>query len=211
MPAPEASVPEASVPETSVPETSVPSAAIEDGSSALPSEEQYVFNDAQTASGDADAGAAGSLDTFGVWDLVRMVLVLLVVIGAIYGVIALLRRRVGTRLEEEDSPIRILASRNIGTNQEIHAVMIGRQVLILGGCESGLQLITRVEDQETIDELVLAHSVAPASVAKSKTFGTVLGKWLGNLAVPGTNSEKPGKTASVSFLRSQQDRLRSLK
>ena len=44
-----------------------------------------------------------------------MLLVLLMVIGAIYGVISLLRRRVPVESEDEDSPIRILATRTVGS------------------------------------------------------------------------------------------------
>ncbi len=176
-------------------------------------EEDFVFSGNENIP-TSDDGAATDLDTFGVWDLVRMVLVLLVVIGAIYGVIALLRRKVSSDIVDEDSPIRILASRSVGAGQEIHAVMIGRQVLVLGGGDGGLHLITRVEDQETIDELVLAHSSGSTGGNSHRTFGAVLGQWLGNMAVPGSdrhNNIADGDNRGLSFLRAQQNRLRNLR
>jgi flagellar biogenesis protein FliO len=188
-------------------------------------EEDFVFSGEENGTAPED-GTGSGLDTFGVWDLLRMVLVFLVVIGAIYGVISLLRRRVTADNSAEDSPIRILASRSVGAGQEIHAVMIGRQVLILGGGDGGLHLITRVEDQETIDELVLAHSAGSGSGRSSRTFGAILGQWLGNVAVPGSGgsggasgrngSGRSGGTADedvrgLSFLKAQQNRLRNLR
>jgi len=192
----------------------------EAAASTLPDEETLLFSGAEGESaGGADAGTPG-VDTFGVWDLLRMILVLLMVVGAIYGLISLLRRRVNRTEEEDDSPIRVLASRSVGTGQ-IHAVMVGQQVLLLGGGDSGLELITRVEDQETIDELVLAHSAGAGG--KTQTFGAVLGRWIGNLAVPGSGNADtdangaaaPGdggpRDYGVSFFRSQTDRLRKLR
>lgn len=215
-------------------ETSPPSAesvGTTGAGDALPAEDTLVFGE---GAADETTATGGGVDAFGVWDLLRMLLVLLMVIGAIYGVISLLRRRVNTEPEEEDSPIRVLASKRVGAGNEIHAVMIGRHVLVLGGGDGGLELITRVEDQETIDELVLAHSTGAASKARGATFGAVLGRWLGNLAVPGSNGSKvgTGRTGSdgtvggvasgesggtdrsgdaFSFFRTQNDRLRRLR
>lgn len=193
--------------------------------SPLREEESFVF----ASDNEPDMGATGDPDinAFGVWDLVRMVLVLLMVVAAIYGLIALLRKRVRPQVEEESSPIRILASKSVGEN-EIHAVMIGSQVIVLGGGASGLELITRIEDQETIDELVLSHSTGTATQQRGRTFGSVLAGWLGNIAVPGTNttggsarfgtgSSRTGASSTskggdtLSFLRSQQERLRNLR
>ncbi|MFP4153208.1 MAG: flagellar biosynthetic protein FliO [Alkalispirochaeta sp.] len=149
-----------------------------------------------------------------------MVLVLLMVVGAVYGLISLLRRRVNRPEEEDDSPIRVLATRTVGASQ-IYAVMVGRQVLLLGGGDGGLELITRVEDQETIDELVLAHSAGTGRSAP--TFGAVFTRWIGNLAVPGSGSGKASRRGGgtpeggtvqsngVSFFRTQSDRLRKLR
>ena len=188
----------------------------------LPREEDLVFSTDGADAPDAADGADEDLSTFGVWDLLRMVLVLLLVVGAVYGLITLLRRRVGSEPEEDDSPIRVLASRNLGGAQELHAVMVGKKVLLLGGGEAGLQLISTIDDQETVDELVLFHSSGSAGGAGRRTFGAVAAQWLGNLTVPGTHAGRSGRgkkadgqaaghAAGGGFLRSQQDRLRHLR
>ncbi len=184
------------------------------GASPMEGEEQYVFSgDGGSGTGEGE-NAPAELDTFGVWDLVRMVVVLLLVVAAVYGVITLLRRRIESPASDEESPIRVLASRTLSTNQELHAVMIGRQVMILGGGDGGLHLITRVEDQETIDELILAHSSGSTGGSRGRTFGSVLAQWLGNAAVPGAADSRKGEVADrpgMSLLKAQQNRLRNLR
>jgi flagellar protein FliO/FliZ len=185
----------------------------------LPDERSLVFEGGGGAAvaPDAEAEAVGA---FGVWDLLRMVLVLLLVIGAVYAVISLLRRRMPGEAEEEESPIRVLASRNLGNNRDIHAVMVGKQVWILGGGDAGVSLISTVEDQETIDELVLAHSAAVPGTRP--TFGAALGRWFGNLAVPGSGSRSATSAgtagggsvqtpAGAGFVRAYHDRLRHMR
>ncbi len=164
-----------------------------------------------------DGEPVGEVGAFGVADLLRMVLVLLMVIGAIYGVVSFLRRRTPSKDSDEDSPIRLLATRNIGANRDLYAVMIGRQVMVLGGGDQSLQLITTVDDQETIDELVLAAS-STAERSQPRTFGSMLGRWIGNAAVPGSGTTA-GPTPSAdgeatqirSFLQVQQERLRRMR
>jgi hypothetical protein len=95
--------------------------------------------------------------------------------------------------------------------------------MLLGGGDAGVQLLTTVEDQETIDELVLAHSTA--TTGTRRTFGGMLGQWINNFTVPGTGSSPTpgghadGSTPSASpdagvgggFFRTQHDRLRQMR
>jgi flagellar biogenesis protein FliO len=191
-----------------------------------PDENEFRFAGGESgAEGDGAGGAADGedLSAFGLSDLLRMVLVLLMVVGAVYGVVAFLRRRIPATVGESDSPIRVLASRNLGANKDLHAVMIGPKVIIVGGGEASLRLITTVEDQETIDELILAAS---AVEPRQRTFGSLLGGWLNNMAVPGSKTDAssdvnggsgPGGNGSGessqirSFLHLQQERLRKLR
>ena len=193
------------------------------GRSDRPREEDLVFSGGDTTGSVNPATEDGEVSAFGIWDLIRMVLVLLLVVGAVYGIVMLLRRRIGSEVDDSDSPIRILASRNLGGNRDLHVVMIGSRVMLLGGGDAGVQLLTTVEDQETIDELVLAHS--STSPGKRRTFGGLLGQWMNNFTVPGTaSSQAPsghagGSAPSASadagvgggFLRTQHDRLRQMR
>ncbi|MCG8480333.1 MAG: flagellar biosynthetic protein FliO [Spirochaetales bacterium] len=188
--------------------------------SAFPGEEDLVF---ATDSGEAAVSTDGpdvaeGPAAFGMWDLLRMLLVLITVLGAIYGLITLLRRRIPSGPDESDSPIKVLVTRNLGGSRDLHAVMVGKEVMLLGGNESGVQLITTIDDQETIDELVLAHSSGTAS--QRRTFGAVFAQWVGNLTVPGSGRGGPGASATgheggvrigSGFVQSQQRRVRQMR
>ncbi|MEX2443563.1 MAG: flagellar biosynthetic protein FliO [Alkalispirochaeta sp.] len=200
-----------------------PETPADQGRADRPREEDLVFSGSTAGGQVGPATEAGEISAFGIWDLVRMVLVLLMVVGAVYGVVMLLRRRVGSESDDSDSPIRILASRNLGGNRDLHVVMIGKRVMLLGGGDSGVQLLTTVEDQETIDELVLAHSTAHPG--QRRTFGGLLGQWINNFTVPGTQTHMPGGGSGrgsapssspdagvgAGFFQTQHDRLRHMR
>jgi flagellar biogenesis protein FliO len=213
--------------QTSAAETSVQPEGELDGDGAesvrpvAPDENQFVFEGGEDPSSETVAGG-DDLSAFGIWDLLRMVLVLLLVVGAVYGLVMLLRRRVGADPDERDSPIRVLASRTLSGNRDIHAVMVGKTVLLLGGGDGGVQLLATLDDQETIDELVLAHSSTRTD--GRKTFGRLLGNWIGNFTVPGAHESSGSGAGGASptsqsgmggfgggFFRAQQDRLRHMR
>lgn len=182
-------------------------------------ESGYRFAPTDQPDGESEAdrvGTAGDVGAFGIWDLLRMLLVLLMVIGAVYGVISFLRRRVPDSTEDEESPIRVLATRSIGANKELYAVMIGSHVMILGGGDSSLDLLTTIEDQETIDELLLSAS-SKATRPVQRTFAAMLGRWLNNVTVPGstapdTTAAGGGEASQIrSFLHLQHERLRKMR
>lgn len=189
---------------------------------ALPSEDELVFADADGGA-PADALDASGPTAFGIWDLARMVLVLLLVVGAVYGLILLLRQRTARGNDTDaDSPIRVLATRSLGNNRDVHVVMIGSEVMVLGGGEGGVQLLRTIDDQETIDELVLAHSatVVPGS---GRGFASTLARWIGSFSgrvsldddAERATADDPGSPvtleSSSSFLSSQQSRLRQMR
>lgn len=177
----------------------------------LPSEDTLVFRDEDAAA--TDAAEPAEVGAFGVWDLVRMILVLLLVVGTIYGIVAFLRRRAPGSDSDSDSPIRVLATRSLGGSREIYAVMIGRSVYVLAGGDQAMQLVTRIDDRETVDELVLAHS---HEQPRQRTFGSMLSQVLANLAVPGSAAveraaEKASSGAAASLLKAQRDRVRQMR
>lgn len=148
------------------------------------------------------------IGTFGVGDLLRMVIVLVLVAGAVYGVIALLRRRIPAQEEDADSPIQVLATRRLGTGNEVFAVMVGKSVFLLGGSDSGVSRLATIDDKETIDELVLAHSrTTPAK----RTFAQSLGEWFSNLAVPGSQREDNSNAVPLGADGGIQRRLQRLR
>ena len=120
-------------------------------------ERSLTFGDGAGEDGE-DAGAQpGSINSFGVWDFVRMVIVLGIVIAIIYVVFYLLKRASGGRFE--NSPmIRVLGSHGLPGNKALHLVEVGRQVFLIGVGDDSITLVSEISDQESLDELRLKAS-----------------------------------------------------
>lgn len=157
----------------------------------------------QTPIGQEDPAAAGTGRVAGVttWDFVRMLLVLAAVVAVIYVVFRVIRKS-GRRSAVENDLITVLGSRTLAGSRGLHLVRVGKSVYLVGSSESSVGLVSRVDDQETVDELLL--QAAKQTPTAKRTFSEVLAGLLpqgaGKLALP----EGPG------FLRKQRDRLRRM-
>lgn len=165
--------------------------------------------DAAAGSGTAPAAAtavqAPGVDT---WDFVRMLLVLALVVGVIYGVFWLLRR--GGRLKTpENEMIRVLGSRSLAGNRALHLVEVGRSVYLVGSAENGVNLVAEVKDQETLDALRV--QAAEEGGTARRTFAATLARVFNPSKGPGAAAGKgTGLGEGADFLRRQRDRLRRI-
>lgn len=134
-------------------------------------ERSLTFGDDAEDDGE-DAGAQpGSINSFGVWDFVRMVIVLGIVIAIIYVVFYLLKRASGGRFE--NSPmIRVLGSHGLPGNKALHLVEVGRQVFLIGVGDDSITLVSEISDQESLDELRLKASTT--TTERSGNFADML-------------------------------------
>jgi flagellar biosynthetic protein FliO len=120
-------------------------------------ETTLTFGEEEDGAPAAGDDAPGSINSFGIWDFVRMVIVLGIVIVIIYVVFYLLKRASGGRLE--NSPlIRVLGSHALPGNKALHLVEVGRQVFLIGVADNSISFISEISDQESLDELRLAAS-----------------------------------------------------
>jgi len=158
-----------------------------------PDETQLFFTDTGNAVDQAPA-------TFGAGDLIRMVLVLVAVVIAIYLVIALLKR-LSREPQHDSDTIRVLASRSVSGNKAVHVVQVGNLYYLLGSGDTDVGLIAHITDQETIDQLQLARSAA------SPTTRTFAERLSGLFAAPGNGESGEG----VVLLQRQRERLRSFR
>jgi flagellar protein FliO/FliZ len=165
--------------------------------------------DAAAGSGTAPAAAtavqAPGVDT---WDFVRMLLVLALVVGIIYGVFWLLRR--GGRLKTpENEMIRVLGSRSLAGNRALHLVEVGRSVYLVGSAENGVNLVAEVKDQETLDAIRVQAAEEGGTTRRS--FAATLARVFNPSKPPGAAAGKrPGLGEGADFLRRQRDRLRRI-
>jgi flagellar protein FliO/FliZ len=143
------------------------------------------------------------------WDYVRMLLILALVVGLIYGVFWLLRR--GQRLKTpENEMIRVLGSRGLGGNRALHLVEVGRSVYLVGAADNSVNLVAEVRDQETIDALRVQAAEEGGKVRRS--FAATLARVFSPPKGPdrGGSGGAAGLGEGADFLRRNRERLRRL-
>lgn len=130
----------------------------------------------------------------------RMIFVLGLVLAAIYGLYALLKRS-ARPAAPSDTYLRVLASATIASGRSLHVVSVGDAAWLVGATDSSIGLISEIKDKEVIDALALRAAEAPQTPRKD--FSAMLGELLGR---------KPGKAHAISdpsdFFSRQKDRLK---
>jgi flagellar protein FliO/FliZ len=148
------------------------------------------------------AGAGGAVaPAVSLWDFVRMLLILALVVVAIYIVLRLLRRKAGRRVQENDL-IRVLGSRTLTATRTLHIVEVGKGVYLVGSSDGGVELIAEITDKESLDSLRLRAAEEPTGARRS--FPAVLA----DIFRPARHSATMGE--SLGFLKGQRDRLKKL-
>jgi flagellar protein FliO/FliZ len=154
-----------------------------------------------TSGGASGATAGGGSPDVSTWDFVRALLVLALVVAAIYLLFHLLKKGAGRKNPENDL-IRMLGSRNLTGNRAMHLVEVGKSVFLVGSTDGGVELISEITDQESLDMVRLKAAEEPAG--KRRSFQEILADLL-----------KPAKKSSsmndgLRFLKSQRERLKKL-
>lgn len=130
----------------------------------------------------------------------RMMLVLGLVIAAIYGLYALLRRSSRPKAAD-DSYLRVLAATSLAAGRSLHVVSLGDKAWLVGSTDTSVALISEIQDKELIDALALRAAEAPQTPRKD--FASMLTELLGRKAVKKTTVPDPG-----DFFSRQKDRLK---
>ncbi len=192
-----------------------------------PAETELLLNQDVAPDAEVDAATAETeLPGVGFGDFVRVVLVLIFVIGLIYAFVWFLKRFTSQKAESE-GVINLLSTRPLKGDTALHLVEVGNQVFLIGSCSNSVNLISEIDDPESIDAVKLATSQSPAAakggfarmLRDRLNAGTGFPRVLGN----GTESGKivssensatvhtgDANSDPASFLRSQKERLKDL-
>ena len=168
---------------------------------------------AQLSSAAADGAVGPAVSTL---DFVRMAVILAAVVGAIYLIFFLIRRGTAARVNENDM-IRLLGSRTLGGNRNLHLVKVGANVYLVGAADEAVNLVAEVTDKESLDSIQLEDAAALTGGAR-RSFGDVLGELFqtarrvsGSATSPptGTAAGRASSTAAEAgtFLARQRQRL----
>ena len=150
-----------------------------------------------------------------------MVLVLGGVIAAIYGIFFLLKR-VGNPRTQPDSLINVLSTQNLQGNRSLHLVEVGNEVFLVGSAEGGVQLVSRIEESETLDAIHMYRSQLSAgtqtfqntlkgifsktsdSTSAAKRQGSAVNPATATAGAAGTTARPSGSSASAAGSQSKQ-------
>lgn len=156
----------------------------------------------------SDTGNGNDTETqgvqvIGVIDLLRMVFVLAGVLASIYGLFWLIKRTKTGSVGVTDSVIQVRDQVILGGSKAIYLVQIGDRMFMVGGTENSLNLLTEIDDKETLQEIQV--TLGQKSQKPVQNFSSLLGDLLGTQ--PG-GTKKPGKGSSFEFLHAQKERLK---
>ena len=116
--------------------------------------------------GDNTAGTGITPPPASALSILRILLTLVVVAAAIYGLVYLVKRFARGGMAR-DPFLKILASAPLGANRSAHIISAGSQAWLVGVAESGVNLIGAIEDKELLDALLLEDSRKSADTAGS--------------------------------------------
>ncbi|MDR2602385.1 MAG: flagellar biosynthetic protein FliO [Spirochaetaceae bacterium] len=146
-----------------------------------------------------DAGQSNGVGAASFFVVLRMVLVLVVVAAASYGVIYFLKRTQKNKLSENQY-LKVLASAPVNAKNQVAVVAVGGKAYLIGTGESSVSFLAEITDKETVDALMLNYTLE-----RSQTNSGVLNfkSLLQNLGVKTGNG-------GASGLGRQRERLKGL-
>jgi len=108
---------------------------------AAPAEQDLVIPD----SGAPGAGSAGG---FGLWDFFRTLLVLALIIGAVYGVLHLLKKVHPKFIQADDKQIKVEAAKVLAPGRIVHIIEVEGRRFLVGSADHGVQLLAELDKKE---------------------------------------------------------------
>jgi flagellar protein FliO/FliZ len=138
--------------------------------------------------------------------ILRILLTLVLAAVAIYGLVYLIKRftRGGTA---QDPFLKVLASTSLGTNRSAHIISVGSQAWLVGAAESGVSLISEIQDKDALDAMLLEDSRRSAeSVSGGSGRFPDFKAMLRRLGMPMDSTLPPGP----EDIRKHGDRLKGL-
>ena len=107
---------------------------------AAPAEQDLVIPDSAAAS----SSGAG----FGLWDFVRTLLVLALVIGAVYGVLHLLKKVQPKFIQADDKKIKVEGTKVIAPGRMVHIIEVEGRRFLVGSSDHSVRLIAELDKKE---------------------------------------------------------------
>jgi flagellar protein FliO/FliZ len=156
-----------------------------------------------TFNGQEDGEAVSAPGALSGFAALRVVLVLALSAAAIYGVVFFFKRL--SKPPEQASPhLKTLARIPVGSGNAVAVVAVGARAWLVGvgAGDGGVSLIAEIEDQETVDAMLLDHSRNDSGAAAGALNFSALLRRLGG----GNNDKRFG----AGDIRKRRERLNKL-
>jgi flagellar protein FliO/FliZ len=137
--------------------------------------------------------------------ILRMLLVLALAALAIYGVVFFIKRLARPQ-EIRDPHLKILARVPLSGDSFAAVLSLGAKAWLVGGGSAGVNLISEIEDTETLETLLLEEANRSAETRRYFDFGSLIRRLSGK-AQSGNSQQESG---SLESLRKQSERLKRL-
>ncbi|MEM5948649.1 flagellar biosynthetic protein FliO [Spirochaetia bacterium 38H-sp] len=170
----------------------------------ISTEEGYILPDIEQKTEEASTSTteSPSLVAFSIWDAMRMILVLAVVLGMIYALFFFLRKT-STKGFLENEIIKIIDTKVLASNKTLYVIKLEELFFLIGVSDSSISLISEISDKDTKDRLELISST---TVSQNKaSFPDLLKRLLSR-----ASTDKQADSKSVDFLEKQKERLKKL-
>ncbi|MCM1321098.1 MAG: flagellar biosynthetic protein FliO [Bacteroides sp.] len=169
-------------------------------------DENSLFLSAENAYAETEARQPSTL-----YLLVRMILVLICVVAAVYGIFYFFRRMTNTAVPQNPY-LKNPVSLALGQGKSVHVVTLGDRAYLVGAADSSVGLIAEIADKELIDAMNLHADAQPAG--KPKDFASLLAAFFPEKKTGGESARIFAKTtaeATADELRKQQNRLQQMR
>jgi len=153
--------------------------------------------------GDNGTGEAAAPPAASVWGIFRVILTLAVVAAAIYGMVLFIKRAArGGRVQ--DPFLKILANAPLGANRGAYIIAVGSRAWLVGAAESGVNLISEIDDKDVLNAMLLEDSrkSAEAPAGRFPDFKALLQR----LGMPVESGAPPGPES----IRKRGERLKGI-
>lgn len=149
-------------------------AATNDQSATTITEESIVFSD--DASGDTGSSAQSYKGPSTVGMFVRMIVVLIIVVGLIYGVLWFIKKKTNV-VKTDDEYLRRAAYINIAPGKSVEVITLIDKAFLIGVTEDNITLLGEIHDDELIKAMNLSAD-KKNNTKKPATFSDVLDMFL---------------------------------
>ncbi|HOV12679.1 MAG TPA: flagellar biosynthetic protein FliO [Spirochaetota bacterium] len=146
--------------------------------------------------------------TKGYLDYIRIIVVLALVVGAIYGIFYFIKKSLKIK-DEVGEGSTILLNHSIGPGKWLQIVYIGGKYLILGITNDSINLISEITDQKEIERLEIGLN--DRKTEEGNTFSNIIsGFFKNNLKFKEEKKQFDYEEDGIDFIKKQKDRLDKL-